>query len=95
MKKLTFGPDHKCFSISHPLADDGVYLLYCIDRDLVKDIIDRILKKHEINVYHIDYNTGMTEYLCLIDVAYETDDKKMSIALTEIVNTISKKKYIM
>ena len=93
MKKLTFAPAYKTFAISHPLDETNTYLLYCIDADLVCNIIDDILAAHNIEVYNIDYNMGMTKYLCLIDVAYNTNDGTMNKALKQIVDTISYKKY--
>lgn len=93
MKKLTFSPQCKTYSISHPLDETKSYLLYCIDVDLVRNIIDDILKEYNIEVYNINYNMGMTEYLCFIDVAYNTDEIIMNKALKKIVDTISYKKY--
>lgn len=94
MKKLTFESEYKTYSISHPLDETKSYCLYCIDSDLVCNIIDDILTEYNIEVYNIDYNTGMTKYLCLIDVAYNTNDEIMHKALQKIVNTISYKRYM-
>lgn len=93
MKKLSFDQYEKVFCISHPLDKTNNCLLYCIDVDLVCNIIDEILEKHGIDVYYIDYNMGMTEYLCLIHVNYMTNEETMKKALKEIVDTISKPKY--
>ena len=67
----------------------NVSILFNLNKEKVDNIIKDALKRHKIEYYDIDYDMAMTNSVCQIYVAPNTNDYWMRGALQEIVNKIA------